>query len=201
MAFETQKQSGFMIDPSFMEGYPYKNKYHNVGQLMTPYEGKKMGVGGDYGPPQGTTYYSLENPVYPYPLDKDFNDSICLHSMVGHCKIPKYPWTYIPGNYFAPQDNYPNMKKVKTRQGFNTYPLGTHPDFHMRGVYPFSEYTQKDYTQRSIQEKYGGRSKDDRTYGSSGNPETGMFLYRRLPVASGPDSPNSNYYPPFDNFY
>jgi len=40
MAFETQKQSGFMIDPSFMEGYPYKNKYHNVGQLMTPYEGK-----------------------------------------------------------------------------------------------------------------------------------------------------------------
>lgn len=191
MAFEAAKQSGFLIDPTFMEGYPYPNKYQNVGQLMTPYEGKPMGVGGDYGPPQSTTYYSLENPVYPYPLDEFMSSPMCLPKMCYPDYPPKYPWKYIPGNYFYPQDDYPNMEKVKTAQGFNTYPLGTQPDFHMDGgdYFPGRVWTGK-------KEKYGSRRRDDRTYG--GYPG---YRYRRLPTASGPDVPNSNYYPPFNNFY
>ncbi len=196
MAFEISAPGSDQIDPTFMEGYPYPAKYHNLGQLMTPYEGKKMGQGGDYAPPQSTTYYTPDNPVYPYPLDMFSKRHIHLPGESCCCYNPQYPWTYIPGNYFAPPGSYPDMKKVRTAQSFNTYPLGVRPNFHIDGSRK-GKYSPSNEKQR---ERYRGRSKG--SYGDSGGySETGMRRYRRLPTAPGPDSPNSNYYPPFNNFY
>ena len=183
MAFEIASPGSVQIDPTFAEGKPYPAKYHNVGQLMTPYEGKKMGQGGDYGPPQSTTYYSLENPVYPYPLDEYSYSSMCLPKMCYPDYPPKYPWTYVPGNYFVTQENYPDMGKVRTRQSFNTHLLGTVPSYHMNNG-----------NSNSKKERYGGR--DSRKYA-----ENDAFLYRRLPTTPGPSISNANYYPPFNNFY
>jgi len=174
MAFDGAKIAGTQINPAFAEGYPYPDKYMNMGQLMTPFEGKKLGQSGDYGHPQSTTYYSLENPVYPYPLDKYSYSSMCLPKMCRDAPyIPKYPWKYIPGNYFAPQDDLPDMKKVKTAQDFNTYPLGSRPDFHMDGDDHFPGGIWSSEVEMGKKERYGG----NRSYVS-----TDMFLYRRLPA-------------------
>jgi len=186
MAFQAASSGSQQIDPTFAEGKPYPAKYHNMGQLMTPYEGKKMGQGGDYGPPQSTTYYSLENPVYPYPLDEHMYSSMCLPKMC-YPENPldyNYHWTYVPGNYFLTQDNFPDMKKVRTRQDFNTHLLGTIPNYHID--------EGKSNRLESRKEMYGGSRK------YIGND---AHLYRRLPTAPGPNIPNANYYPPFNNFY
>nr|QBK85674.1 MAG: hypothetical protein LCMAC101_02690 [Marseillevirus LCMAC101] len=183
MAFEVAKSTDIQIDPTFMQGYPYPAKYHNVGQLMTPYEGKKMGQGGDYASPQSTVYYTPDNPVYPYPLDRFFNSDIHPIQKSCCCTNSEYPWRYIPGNYFVPLARYPDMGKVKSAPYFNTYPLGTHPDFHV---------DEDDYYPRRKKERYG----DPRAYS-----EADPFLYRRLPTAPGPELDNANYYPPFNNFY
>ena len=150
---------------------------------MTPYDGKKMGQGGDYGPPQSTTYYTPDNPVYPYPLDRDFNNDIHLPGAPCCTYNPDYPWTYVPGNYFATDDDYPDMGKVRSAPRFNIFPSGDPPDFHMReGKYPSSRgYNKK--------EGYSGRSR------------SGKFPNRRLPTTPGPRLNNGNFYPPFNNFY
>jgi hypothetical protein len=125
MAFEVSKTGYQQIDPVFTPGYPYKNEYHNVGQLMTPYQGKKFGVLGDYGIPQKTAYYNVWNPTYPYPLDKALEpvgyipgDACCYSgddSRLRESKTCSQPCEnlksgyspctgstkYIPGQYFA----------------------------------------------------------------------------------------------------
>ena len=193
MAFDVKRSTGEIFDTTFMQGYPYPAKYHNMGQLMTPYEGKRMGQSGDYGPPQSTTYYTPDNSSYPYPLDKFSNNTMYLPGASCCCYNDQYPDGYIPGNYFGPAMDYPDMKKVRTAQNFNTFPTGTRPNFHLReGTYPSDE---------SKREGYGGRGNDEGSYNQRGYNETGMFLYRRLPVAPEPDLTNSNHFPPFNNFY
>ena len=58
---------------NFMRGYPYENRYHNIGRVTSPYIGKKGG--GDWSPNQWSysartgQYYNVINPTYVYPLD------------------------------------------------------------------------------------------------------------------------------------
>jgi len=81
MSYIQQSKSHVQIDPTFMPGYNsenlpktiYRQQYHNIGQLASPYLGK-TGVG-DYSWPQHTSYYtqngcvSCYNDNYPYPLE------------------------------------------------------------------------------------------------------------------------------------
>lgn len=67
--------SGLNPPPTYYTSIPWNYpspytpvKYHNLGQLQTPYFGKSPSALGDYGPPQGIDYYTLENPNYIYPL-------------------------------------------------------------------------------------------------------------------------------------
>ena len=112
MAFEVAKTGYQQISPTFNPGYPYEKRYHNVGQLMTPYQGKPFGTGGDYGPPQSTRYYTVENPNYPYVMDSQLHatqyipgNGCCYppNPSYSPCVETQYPDKYIPGNYFSPQ--------------------------------------------------------------------------------------------------
>jgi len=115
MAFEIARKTVPQIEPNFSIGYPYEPKYHNVGQLQTPYIGKLFGTGGDYAPPQATVYYTPNNRTYPYPLDKDarpaqFIPEVACTSPLPNFKYPGYFWAYnpqypdnfVPPNYFPP---------------------------------------------------------------------------------------------------
>lgn len=116
MAFEVSKTGYQQIDPTFNPGYAYENRYHNVGQLQTPYQGKKFGMGGDYGPPQRTQYYTADNPNYPYVLDADFHAEQYLPTegrcfeRPGYfpCYEDQYPQKYVPPDYFAPKLRHPS---------------------------------------------------------------------------------------------
>ena len=116
MAFEVSKTGYNQIDPLFAPGYnPEEGEYHNIGQLETPYQGKKYGSSGDYGPPQATTYYTDNNRNYPYVLDSNFRAESYLPTQRCCFKIPgyspcyesKYPNSFIPSNYFSPKIKYP----------------------------------------------------------------------------------------------
>ena len=75
MSYIQQPLTHRQIYPSFMPGYPlqalpqtpYNQRYHNIGQLDSPYAGKK-GIG-DYSWPQHTIYYTCNNDNYPYDLE------------------------------------------------------------------------------------------------------------------------------------
>lgn len=114
--FEVAKSGYAQIDPSINPGRPYDERYHNLGQLMTPYEGKGRGTVGDYGPPQATVYYTQNNRNYPYPLDSDSRPGVYI-PMSGTCAFgrpgffktyePDYPDVYVPENYFSPARRHP----------------------------------------------------------------------------------------------
>lgn len=104
------------ISPTFLPGYVYGNSYHNIGQLQTPYQGKKFGQGGDYAPPQRTDYYTVYNPNYPYVLDKDFRAEEylptegCCFNRQGYfpCHTPgSHPFSFKPSDYFSPKTRIP----------------------------------------------------------------------------------------------
>lgn len=66
---------GLNPPPSYYQAIPWNSpnpykplKYHNLGQLQTPYFGKNPSQLGDYGPPQGINYYTKDNRNYVYPL-------------------------------------------------------------------------------------------------------------------------------------
>ena len=135
-----------------------------------------MGQVGDYAPPQATQRYTPQNPTSVYPLDAYSNATMylptegnCFCGKKGYfpCQETKYPEEYIPGNYFSPDVDYPNMGKVPGIQRFNFYRQGTQPDFHV--------------PQR---ENYGGRDNAD-----------GTFSYHRLPTAPGPRLNNRHVLP------
>lgn len=114
MAFEIARTGYGQISPTTARGYPYPNTYHNIGQLQTPYQGKQFGVGGDYGPPQATVYYTPQNPTYPYVMDNEFRSvgylpTECCGSLPGfrypgyfRGYNPNYPDTFALPNYFTP---------------------------------------------------------------------------------------------------
>lgn len=188
MAFQVKKDGYIQIDPTFTPGYPYPAKYHNMGQLLTPYEGKKLGQNGDYAPPQDTLYYTPQNSTYPYPLDAYTKSTVYLpgagscycnnHSHYYPCKNAQYPDYYVPGDYFAPDLEKNNFGKVKVQPFFNNYKTGHMPNFHLKeGV-----------------EKYSNNS----SYYSSSSDSMNR---RRLPTTVGPRLTNGNDFGKFDNYY
>ncbi len=98
MAFQTSRKAYEQIDPTFGYGYPYERTHHNVGQLQTPYRGKTFGQGGDYGPVQNTTRYTVDNPNSIYVMDKDFRATTYLPTE--GCLFNR------PGYYPARQEKY-----------------------------------------------------------------------------------------------
>lgn len=96
-----------------------KNKYHNIGQLRTPYIGKHSNFSsaqGDYGPPQNTDYYTVDNPLYPYPMMSQWEASQyipgqgCAFGVPGQYVTHDYsnPDTgFVPPNYFSPTQIIP----------------------------------------------------------------------------------------------
>lgn len=60
----------------FAVGYPYPQRYHNIGQVVSPYR-PKIGEG-DYGPIQPSISYN-----YPYPVETGMN-------LGASRNIPKY---------------------------------------------------------------------------------------------------------------
>jgi len=133
MTFRSTVKAYDQIDPTFLPGYKYESRYHNIGQLKTPYEGKFMGQNGDYAPIQATDYYTPQNRNYPYPLFSDMNRCqyvVDNFSNTTSCTRSTYPNKYIPENYFAARMKWPSghIKNVEHRelcyghQGTNTDP-------------------------------------------------------------------------------
>jgi len=116
MAFEVSRTAYQQMLPQTAYGYPYENKYHNMGQLQTPYQGRLGGVGGDYGVPQNTVYYTPKNPTYPYVLDKDFRATQylptegCIPGFVCPGYFPafegEYPDVFVKPNYYSPSVDF-----------------------------------------------------------------------------------------------
>jgi len=98
MAFSTSRKGYQQIDPSINPGYPYERKYHNIGQLRTPYSGKPYGTGGDYGPVQSTRYYNPYNRSAETVLDRDFHPAEYLPGFGVGCT--QFGGGYVPENYF-----------------------------------------------------------------------------------------------------
>lgn len=190
MAFEVSKTGYQQIDPSFGPGYPYPNKYHNVGQLQTPYQGKRFGQGGDYGPPQRTRYYTPQNPNYPYVLDKDFRAEEYLPTegrcfdQPGYfpCYESKYPQSFTPPDYFSPRVNYPTGHVLPVDQ----YGARMHSGMLMAFApqdHPIVPPSDPDVP---VRENYGSAQND------------GVFDRRRLRVAHKSLVGSKDFYP-FDH--
>lgn len=124
-AFQAPNTGYIQIDQVTGGVQLYDTKYHNVGQLMTPYEGKPGGTVGDYAPPQNTRYFTDNNSNYIYPLDSQSRPGVYIPmagsescgSPFGHPGFfetyePQYPGTYVPSNYFAPQRVAPGIGHV-----------------------------------------------------------------------------------------
>ena len=142
MAYNVSKKPYQQLHPSFTPGFHYKNNYHNIGQLRTPYIGKYFGQHGDYGPFGDTIYYTPTNPTYPYPMDYAQNstqfipgansDSPCIQGNF-------YPATkYIPSDYFVPVTRFPSGKSIK--EGYTKLPVTYPPLKYANNFYPFNNY-------------------------------------------------------------
>lgn len=105
-------------------------RYHNIGQLRTPYIGKTSNFKssqGDYGPPQRTVYYTPSNPVYPYPMMEDWASEQYLPGMGcvngSPYKYPTYDYSvpssaFVPPNYFSPKTKLPQGQYVPPSQTY-----------------------------------------------------------------------------------
>ena len=103
-------------DQIFLSGKSNYNqhKYHNIGQLQTPYIGKNANFRsalGDYAPPQRTDYYTVQNPVAPYAMaadmvvDQYLPYTGCAFGRPG--LFPTYDYSipqsgFVSPNYFSP---------------------------------------------------------------------------------------------------
>jgi len=184
MAFEVSRTGYTQLDPTFSPGYPYPNKYHNIGQLQTPYEGKRFGTGGDYGPPQKTVYYTEYNRNYPYVMDADFRpvgylptEGCCFgHPGYSPCYEGQYPDRFVSPNYFAPRLQHPSG---------HAEPINKHrARINSGNVLAYEKPVEKEgYDRVSLGEHKGG-------YGSSRTTN-----YRRLRVAHKPLIGANHFYP------
>ena len=211
MAFEAARQGYRQISPTFLPGYPYPDRYHNLGQLQTPYEGKKFGQSGDYGPPQDTEYYNVWNPNYPYVLDKDFRASSfipgnesCFPGQPGYspCYNHQYPEEYIPGNYFEQKSVWPTPVHAPppVQYGGLPNPKGLEDRPLIKNLVRIEEFDapqgRYDAQQRGYDAPQGNNTQIER-YGSS-NPSP--VNYKNLATA-GNSLKYSKDFPPFDNYY
>jgi hypothetical protein len=124
----------FDLSPSngvFMQGRPPSGQnYHNIGQLRTPYLGKNANfksAQGDYGPPQRTRYYTLQNPLAPYPMMSRWQASQYLPTLPCAFGVPgQYPTVdytnpdteFVPPNYFDPSYKPPTGEYPYPSQTF-----------------------------------------------------------------------------------
>lgn len=170
MAFEVPKTGYQQIDPTFNPGRSYPNKYHNVGQLQTPYQGKPMGQVGDYGPVQSTVYYQPTNTNYPYVMDKDFRavgympGNACSFNHPGYSPVyeSSYPERFVPPNYFSPSLQHPSGK-AKTDQAYGmrvydamlrAYKPYDDYDAHDPQIFDYTKYEQAAESQQTNRENY-----------------------------------------------
>jgi len=173
MAYQNPAKPYQQISPTFTPGYHYEDKYHNIGQLQTPYIGKWFGQEGDYAPPQRVQYYTPQNPTYPYVLDKDFNATQFLPtegSCFGNagyfpCYQTQYPAYWALPDYFSPHTRYPR---------------GHQPSNPKFDIFT-NEVDSQGQTQRGVLEP----SKEN---------------YKKLPVAHPNLKGTLNFYP-FNNYY
>ena len=199
MAFEVSKTGYQQMSPTFLTGYAYENKYHNIGQLQTPYQGKMFGQGGDYGPPQKTRYYTVYNPTYPYVLDKDFRAEEylptegCCFGRPGYfpCQEAQYPTRFTPPDYFSPKVNFPrghalpeHMFGAQLNSGtVMAYAPQDHP-INADTLIDLSDPGLRSSLKNSVRENYGG-------YDSA----KGVFDRRNLRFAEKPLVGSKNFYP------
>ena len=194
MAYQDPRKPYQQLHPTFTPGYHYEDKYHNMGQLRTPYIGKWFGQGGDYAPPQRTRYYTPQNPTYPYPLDKDFNATQflptegCCYGRPGYfpCYETQYPdLPFIPPDYYAPHTRYPKGHQP-SRDRFDVFTDEVDSDPGGEYIHPY--FTLPPDQRPPIKERYNNTSPE----------HTGM--YKRLPVAH-PGLKNATNFYPFNNYY
>ena len=173
MAFEVSNTGFSRIDPLFAEGFnTHKDEYHNIGMLTTPYQGKRFGSSGDYGPPQATKYYTDYNRNYPYVLDADFHPAQYLPTRgCSPCCESNYP-DFVPSNYFSPQIQYPFGHAKPINRYLSRPNSGT-----------VNAYIPK---KKTIKEGY------------SGNKE---MNFDKLPVANHGLKNTNNFYPFGENLY
>lgn len=88
-------------------------RYHNMGQLQTPYVKKPDGTLGDYGPVQtARRYYTHKNRNYVYPLDKDVGYHVGAYET-------QYPEVFAPetaGSYYHGVQGKTLSGKIPTPQ-------------------------------------------------------------------------------------
>jgi hypothetical protein len=107
-------------DQIFQKGKPPSGiGYHNIGQLRTPYFGKNSNFSsnqGDYAPPQRTRYYTLEDPLAPYPMMERWQATQYLPTQGCAFGVPgQFPTVddsvpdsgFVPPNYFSPSFTNP----------------------------------------------------------------------------------------------
>lgn len=151
MAFQDPKKPYQQLFPTITPGFHYQDKYHNIGQLRTPYIGKKMGQEGDYAPPQRTLYYSPSNPVYPYVMDRDFHpvsylptEGCCYRFNKGYfpCYENKYPSKYDPPDFFSPHTRYPTGHSLGPFEveNYEKLPVAYPSLKHANDFPPFNKY-------------------------------------------------------------
>ncbi len=154
MAYQISRTPYQQLHPTFTPGYHYENKYHNIGQLRTPYIGKYLGQGGDYGPVGDTRYYTPKNPTYPYPMDSELNatqflptEGRCFEKLgyfpcVGGNNYPDLP--FIPPNYFSPNTRYPRGHLPSTLrseiEGYEKLAVAYPITKNSQDFYPFNNY-------------------------------------------------------------
>lgn len=106
-------------------------KYHNIGQLRTPYVDKHSNFAsaqGDYGPPQNTKYYTVHNPLYPYPMMSDWQPTQYLP--LGNCAFgspgqfvvsdnTNPDSGFVPPNYFSPTTHMPSGHNINPSQTYD----------------------------------------------------------------------------------
>lgn len=123
MAFQITTPSHRQLHPQLANGYPYENKYHNLGQLQSPYINRPKGVVGDYGISYGLAYYTPTNKTYYSVLDKDFRaeEYLPTESKMPGYEYPgyfpayesKYDNVYVPSNYYRPPVEVETFKYSK----------------------------------------------------------------------------------------
>ncbi len=205
MAFESLTSESYIpqIWPSFLQGYPYEAKYHNIGQLMTPYKGKYMGQGGDYGPPQKTRYYTFQNSNYPYVMDKDFRAASylptegCCYKRPGYfpCYESKYHDVFVPPNYFAPDTRWPTGHEPSRDYSIDDIPIPSGGYGDIRDINIPSGRNGPVPSGKNINIPSGKNVPVREGYGTN---ELGALT--RL-VNTYPVLHHANDYPPFDRYY
>lgn len=141
--YDTTFQGGY--NPGTPEGVGIP-EYNNMGQLQTPYFGKRFGVGGDYGPiyqnpfdPHGMKRSSGYAPLDPirhvpnntaYGPDLSFPSAFTPPNMGVYAGYPPHPATYVQpqdvkfvrGNSLIGAIVFPgNMGRLPASQGIQFY--------------------------------------------------------------------------------